>query len=96
MNYFKRCILNIIRKPSKTLLLFLIIFLLGNLVCGSYAIAQSTTLIQNDIKQKLGALVTIHMDSKMMEEYATHIVSDNDEIYSPFLDIVDKKEFIKR
>ena len=89
MNYFKRCILNIIRKPSKTLLLFLIIFLLGNLVCGSYAIAQSTTLIQNDIKQKLGALVTIHMDSKMMEEYATHIVSDNDEIYRPFLDIVD-------
>ena len=72
MNYFKRCILNIIRKPSKTLLLFLIVFLLGNLVCGSYAITQSTTKVKDNIKQQLGGLITIHAKSKMNDDIYNH------------------------
>lgn len=88
MNYLRRSILNIIRKPSKSLLLFFIVLLLGNLVCGSYAIMQSTNIVKNNIKQQLGAYVTIHANSKMNSDKMDYIISENYEIYKKELDVV--------
>lgn len=89
MNFLKRSILNILRKPSKSLLLFFIVLLLGNLICSSYAITQSTNNVKNNIEQQLGALVTIHANSKMNSEKNDYIISNENEIYRKHIDIVD-------
>lgn len=89
MKFFKRSIISIIRKPSKSLLLFLIVFLLGNLVCGSYAIMQSTISVRNDIKQKLGALITIHANDKLNDEINDYLLNYENKIVQEMFDITD-------
>ena len=42
MNYLKRIFVSIERRKGKSLLLFLIVFLLGNVIAGAVAIQQST------------------------------------------------------
>lgn len=89
MNFFKKGVLSIIRKPSKSLLLFMIVFLLGNLVCGSQAIMQATVSVKNDIKQQLGALITIHANSEMNEDLVDYITFGDNKIDSKLLKVVD-------
>lgn len=62
MNYIKRALLSISRKKSKSLLLFLIIFVLGNVMAGAIAIRQGADNVERNIKQQLGAVLTIDAD----------------------------------
>lgn len=68
MNFFKRALLSVSRKKGKSFILFLVIFILGNVIAGAIAVRQATQNVEKNTKQKLGALATIDMDYEKMNE----------------------------
>ncbi|GFH43406.1 transporter [Lactococcus hodotermopsidis] len=70
MNFFKRAICSVTRQKSKSLILFAVIFLLGNILAGSVIIQQSTQNVEKTTKAKMGAIATIDIDynDKKVEE----------------------------
>ncbi len=59
MRFYQRAWLSIVRGRSKTLILFLILFIMGNVMAGSLAIRQTGEKVAKEIKQKLGTTVAI-------------------------------------
>lgn len=59
MRFYQRAWLSIVRGRSKTLILFLILFVMGNVMAGSLAIRQTGEKVAKEIKQKLGTTVAI-------------------------------------
>ncbi len=59
MKWFKRCLLSIIRRPGKSLLLFLVVFAMSTLLAGSLAIITTCENVENEIKEELGAEASI-------------------------------------
>lgn len=59
MRFYQRAWLSIVRGRSKTLILFLILFVMGNVMAGSLAIRQTGEKVAREIKQKLGTTVAI-------------------------------------
>lgn len=68
MNYIKRALLSISRKKTKSLLLFAIIFILGNVMAGAIAIRQGADNVEKNIKSQLGAVLTIDVDQEAINE----------------------------
>lgn len=69
MNYWNRALCSVVRRKGKSVILFAVIFILGNVIAGSIAIQQSTANVEKKIKHDLGATVSVEMDyEKMMEE----------------------------
>lgn len=62
MNYFKRALVSTQRKKTKSFLLLVIIFALGNVIAGSVAILKATDNVEQDIKQKLGAVIKLEVN----------------------------------
>jgi len=62
MNFGKRALRSVIRKKGKSLILFAVIFVLGNVIAGSIAIQQSTQNVEKHIKKQLGATATVDFD----------------------------------
>lgn len=69
MNYWNRALCSVTRRKGKSIILFAVIFILGNVIAGSIAIQQSTDNVEKKIKHQLGATVSVDMDfEKMMNE----------------------------
>jgi putative ABC transport system permease protein len=64
MRFYQRAWLSIVRGRSKTLILFLILFVMGNVMAGSLAIRQTGEKVAREIKQKLGTTVAIRPTDK--------------------------------
>jgi putative ABC transport system permease protein len=70
MNFLKRAVLSIARRPGKSLILFLVILIIGNLIAGTVAVRQATSQSEELAKRSLGASVSIGIDDqKMMKAY---------------------------
>ena len=68
MNYLKRAWLSVTRRKGKSLLLFIIIFILGNVIAGAVSIQQATLNVERTIKSQMGAAVTLRPDYDNMKE----------------------------
>lgn len=68
MNYLKRAWLSVTRRKGKSLLLFIIIFILGNVIAGAVSIQQATLNVERTIKSQMGAAVTLRPDYENMKE----------------------------
>lgn len=69
MNYWNRALCSVTRRKGKSVILFAVIFILGNVIAGSIAIQQSTANVEKKIKHDLGATVSVDLDyQKMMDE----------------------------
>ena len=69
MNYWNRALCSVTRRKGKSLILFTVIFVLGNVIAGAIAIQQSTTNVEKKIKNQLGAIATVDVDfNKLMNE----------------------------
>lgn len=69
MNYWNRALCSVMRRRGKSIILFAVIFILGNVIAGAIAIQQSTTNVEKKIKHQLGAAVTVELDiDKLMKE----------------------------
>lgn len=76
MNYLKRIFVSIERRKGKSLLLFLIVFLLGNVIAGAVAIQQSTMAVEENINEKLGSNIAITLSSTGAEKYMGYSYSE--------------------
>lgn len=71
MNFLKRAWLSVIRRKGKSLILFAVIFILGNVIAGAIAIQQSTANVEKKVKADLGAIATVDYDYEALDEVAT-------------------------
>ena len=62
----KRTWLSTIRKPSKTIILVLILFVMANLLLATLAIKNSVTVSTDAAKEKLGATVYLQPDTESL------------------------------
>ena len=62
MNLFKRAYYSVRNNLSKSLVLFLVVFILGNVICGSLAITQSLKNTQEQFRKHYGAKVEISVN----------------------------------
>ncbi|MBP1045532.1 ABC transporter permease [Enterococcus sp. BWM-S5] len=62
MNFIKRALLSVARKKGKSIILFSVIFILGNVIAGAIAIQQSTQNVEKNVKSQLGGMATIELD----------------------------------
>src|SRR5574341_1067991 len=62
MNFFKRAIRSVTRQKSKSMILFAVIFILGNILAGSVIIQQSTQNVEKTTKEQMGAIATVGID----------------------------------
>lgn len=62
MNFLKRAIRSVTRQKSKSLILFTVIFVLGNILAGSVIIQQSTQHVEKITKEQMGAIATVGID----------------------------------
>ena len=62
MNYLRRAWLSVMRRKGKSLILFCVIFILGNVIAGAIAVQQSTQNVEKQMKATLGATATIVLD----------------------------------
>ncbi|MGY3703093.1 hypothetical protein BW731_00125 [Vagococcus martis] len=68
MNFLKRALLSIQRRKGKSIILFLVIFILGNLMAGAIAIQQATRGVETNIKTQLGANATVSFNEDKIQE----------------------------
>lgn len=62
MKYWRRAFYSVMRRKGKSLILFLVIFVLGNVIAGAIAIRQSTDNVEKKIKSDLGAVAVVAVD----------------------------------
>lgn len=68
MSIPRRAILSITRRPLKTALLFIIIFVLGNLTAGAVAIWEGSNNVDAHIKQTLGSVVKLGPNHQVLHQ----------------------------
>ncbi|UUX33135.1 FtsX-like permease family protein [Fundicoccus culcitae] len=66
MNFFQRAMCSVTRRKSKSLILFLIVFVLGNIIAGSVAIYQASMNVEAYTKERLGSIATLEIDMESM------------------------------
>lgn len=71
MKWFKRCWLSIIRRPGKSILLFLVIFAMSNLLAGALSIITTCENVENEIRENLGAEASITGHFFFLDNYGT-------------------------
>ncbi|HEY4537950.1 MAG TPA: ABC transporter permease [Erysipelothrix sp.] len=70
MNHFKRAWLSVTRRKGKSLILLAVVFILGNLIAGTFAIKQATFRVEDNLKKKLGFNATVAINyNKIYEDF---------------------------
>ncbi len=62
------CIKKYHQKKRKSFILFLVLFILGNVIAGAVAIQQSTANVERETKRKMGNVATVEMDWEGFEK----------------------------
>ena len=67
MKWFKRTILSIIRRPGKSFLLFLVVFMMANLLAGSLGVIQTSDTIKEVLKESIAPKVSFAYEKEYKE-----------------------------
>ena len=78
MNFINRAFKNVTRSPSKSILLTLTFFLIGNLVIVGLGVASASESAKILTRQKMRAVVTYDLDYNKIWQYGDAI-EDEDE-----------------
>jgi len=62
MNFLKRAIISIKRRPGKTVILLLLVFILGNIISGAISIQQAVGNTEANLRRNLPAVATLEQD----------------------------------
>ncbi|MBP2099559.1 ABC transporter permease [Enterococcus rivorum] len=68
MNFVRRALCSVTRKKGKSLILFAVIFVLGNVIAGAIAIQQSTENVEKSVKKQLGGMATVEIDYEKFQD----------------------------
>ena len=99
MNFFKRAIKNVTRKPTKSLLLLITFFVIGNFVIIGLGVSQASDDAKVLTRQKMRAVVTYGVDYDAINKYVSEL-TDEDEINEfyenyPRVTLADVHEILK-
>ena len=99
MNFLNRAFKNVTRKMSKTILLVLTFFLIGNLVIIGLGVSNAAGSAKILTRQKMRAVVTYQIDYNKIIKY-TENITDEDELNKfyenyPRVKLQDVRELIK-
>ncbi|MBR5794674.1 MAG: ABC transporter permease [Erysipelotrichaceae bacterium] len=67
MKWFKRTWLSIIRRPGKSFLLFLVVFMMANLLAGSLGVIQTSATIKDVLKESIAPKVSFVYEKEYKE-----------------------------
>ena len=99
MNFFKRAIKNITRKLSKSILLIITFFVIGNFVIIGLSVAKASEQAKTLTRQKMRAVVTYNVDWNAFYNDADQIEDEDErnEFYNhyPRITLGDVKEIVK-
>lgn len=94
MNFLQRALKSVTRKKGRSIILFLVIFILGNVIAGSVAIEQSTKNVEKETKRQMGATATIAMDYEKLDhdqQKNPEKFEDNDDFWkSPNIEVYEQ------
>jgi len=79
MNFINRAVKNVTRKMSKTVLLVLTFFLIGNLVIIGLGVSNASESAKTLTRQKMRAVVTYSLDYQAVWQYADSLDDDAQE-----------------
>jgi putative ABC transport system permease protein len=70
MNFAKRGITSVTRKPGKTMILLVLIFMLGNIIAGAISVRQAVDNTELNLRAKMNPVATISYDQEKLENYS--------------------------
>ena len=70
MNFLKRSFTSIFRKPGKSVLLLLLVFLLCNVIAGAISVKNALNMTKRSLLEKMGAEVRIEIDYEWIHNNA--------------------------
>ena len=99
MNFINRAFKNVTRRMSKTVLLLLTFFLIGNLVIIGLGVSNASKSAKVLTRQKMRAVVTYALDHNKINQY-TQEITDEDELNKfyenyPRIKLADVQELLK-
>lgn len=68
MKFWQRALKSVTRRKGRSFILFLVIFILGNVIAGAVAIQQSTQNVEKETKKQMGAQATVEMDYEKFDK----------------------------
>lgn len=68
MNFFKRALASVTRRKGKSIILFAVVFILGNVIAGAISIQQATKSVEKNIKSQLGGTATVIQDWEKIQK----------------------------
>lgn len=80
MNFWQRALKSVTRRKGKSFILFLVIFILGNVIAGAVAVQQSTMNVERETKKKMGNVATVEFDYEQFEK--DNSGKSDEEVYS--------------
>ena len=95
MGFIKRALCSVTRKKGKSLILFAVIFILGNVIAGAIAIQQSTQNVEKNIKRQLGGLATIEIDYESNQEAVMNAEVKIENLTPELINKVGKSPYVK-
>lgn len=80
MNFIKRALASLIRRPGKNAILLLVVFLLGNVMAGAVSAKQAIRSTQQALYKSIPAISTIFIDTETAPDfYKESTENDGDE-----------------
>ncbi len=94
MNFMKRGFTSIIRRPGKTVILLIVVFILGNLIAGAISVKESVKNTQKVLRDKIGAVLSIEVDYEKINNSGNYDVQMKS-IPVETIDSIGKSEYVK-
>jgi len=85
MNFFKRALTSIQRRPGKTVILLLLVFILGTVISGAIAVEGAVSNTNRNLRHNLRPIVTFEEDWQARDEYIEANGLDWDDVPEEFL-----------
>lgn len=69
MNFFKRALTSLIKQVGKTVILFLLVFILATAIVGAISVRDAINNTDTNLRHNMRPIVTIHHDFISFNEY---------------------------
>jgi len=81
MNFFKRATTSILRRPGKTIILLLLVFILGSVIAGAISVEGAISNTDANLRARMPAIVTTRMDWESIQESVQDLTFDEQDEY---------------
>ena len=95
MTEFKRAILSLTRRKGKTIILFTVIFIIGNVIAGAIAIQQASAKTEQQMKNALGSVASIGLDYDRLTQEADFDFKNIPELSPETIEKIGAREDVK-